>query len=243
MANGKIPDPYSAQEYETLAGGDVGQQYIAQMKERENLLKNLQASAEALAGKGEARKQAFLAKADDFAAKQAQSAYTGRRMGAEAMLADLHGKGTRADAEWYAQMADIDAQALDDDSVAAMAQAAVHQARLDAGTEAQRTMEAVNSEGVQKMVASWKDSYDSIWGADEAGFYEQAEKWARANLPPHMRSAFFETHIMPTYRDWGGSWASPFGGSQYASNVSGGIANQDEGKTNIPIEAPPVSAG
>ena len=241
MVSGKVPDPYTQQEYETLAGGDIGQQYVSQMKDRENLLKSLQASAEALAGKGEARKQAFLSKADDFAAKQAQGADTGRRMGAEAMLADLQGKGKTSDAEWYAQMADIDAQKLDDDSVAAMAQGAVYQARLDAGTEAQRTMEAINSEGVQKMVASLKDTYDSFWNADEAGFYEQAESWARSNLPPHMRSAFFETHIMPTYTSWGGGWANPFGGSQYASSASTGTASQSG--TNVAIEAPPVSAG
>lgn len=237
MVSGKVPDPYKEEDYTELAGGDVGQQWLSKMKAQQSLLGNLQASAEALAGKGAARKDAFGRQADDYRARQAQSAYTGRRMGAEAMLSELSGKGRAADATWFAQMADIDAQALDDDSVAAMAKAKVDEQKIAMGTESEKTLETLAS--LQPMVEGWKESYDSFWGADEDGFFEAGSRFARANLPPHMRAQFMEMYIMPSYRDWGGSSSNPFSKGTPSSG-GGAVASQGSQNQNIAIDAPPA---
>ena len=246
MANGK-PDPYAKdymEDYSALAGGNVGEQYLQQMKDKKQQLSYMEEAAQALAGIPEAKRKAFAATQKDTLAGLADESYRRRRTPIGAALTAAEQKRRLADRQFAAQKTDMAAEALQEESVAAMAMAKVAETKLAQGMEAEKTLTFLSNVAAP-FAEQMKTQYDSPWDADEEGFFNAALKYAM-KLPPHMRASFMDMYIMPQYRDWGGDRGNPF--NPYETAKLGGAV----GATGTPstggssqaaseqIEAPPV---
>lgn len=211
MANGKPKDPYAKdymEDYSALAGGNVGSQYLQQMKDKKQQISYMEDAAQALAGQPEARRQAFAATKKDTLANLADESYRRRRTPIGAAITAAEQKRRVADRQFAAQETDMAAQALQDESVAAMAMAKVTETKLSQGMEAEKTLTFLSNVAAP-FAEQMKTQYDSFWDADEEGFFNAAIQYAQ-KLPPHMRAQFMDMYVMPQYRDWGGDQINPF---------------------------------
>jgi hypothetical protein len=214
MANGDKPKDYLADymaEFESLAGGDAGEQFLNKMRSQKKAGDSLTAAAQALAGVPEAGRQAFEASKKDTLANLASEQYRRRRTPIGAALTAAEQRRRGAQRQFSQQEADMAKQGLQEQSVADLAMAKAEQEKAAMGMQAEKDLEALAA--LQKPVQAWKEQYDSIWGADEEGYFNTAKSFAD-DLPPHLQRRFFEMYIMPVYRDWGGDRANPYGGAQ-----------------------------
>ena len=224
MANGKPKDPYAKdymEDYSALAGGNVGSQYLQQMKDKKQQISYMEDAAQALAGQPEKRRQAFAATKKDTLANLADESYRRRRTPIGAAITAAEQKRRFADRQFAAQEADMAVQALQDESVAAMAMAKVAETKLAQGMEAEKTLTFLSNVAAP-FAENLKGTYDSFWDADEEGFFNSAVQYAQ-KLPPHMRAQFMDMYVMPQYRDWGGDRGNPFNPYDTA-NLGGPVA-------------------
>lgn len=225
-------DPYT-KEYAELSGGDVGTQYLTRLRQQTGVTDWMQKAAESLAGVPEAGKKAYAASKKDVLANLASEQYRRRRTPIGAALTAAEQKRRTAQRGFGAQEADMAKMALQEKSVSDLAFAKVEETKIAQGMDAEKGLETLAS--VAPVVEGWKNTYDSMWGADEEEFFKTAITFASESLPPHLRSQFMEMYVMPTYKDWGGDRVNPFlaGGTTTGPVASGGSSYES-------IPAPPI---
>ena len=200
-------DPYSKKEFNELAGGNIGQQYLESMRLKKGATSALHSAAESLAGVSGAGKEAYQASKKDTLANLAGEQYRRRRTPIGAALTASEQRRRTAQRGFASQDANMAKTALQEESVASLAKANAFQQERAMGSQAEKDLETMAT--LQPLVEGWKETYDSMWGADEQGFFDAAWTFAET-LPPHMRHQFFEYHIMPQYRSWSGDRSNPF---------------------------------
>jgi hypothetical protein len=225
-------DPYSAEEFKELAGGDVGQQYLQRRKLEKEAGGWLTSAAEALAGVPEAGKKAFQASKKDVLANLAAEQYRRRRSPIGAALTAAEQRRRDAQRQFSQQEADMAKMALQEKSVADLAMAKSIEQRAAMGHQAEKDLEMMANHS--RAIESMKEGFDDWFDADQEGFYDTAKNFTD-QLPPHLRFKFFETYVMPTYRGWtnvGEPRPNPYSPE---GGASGGVA-QASPQDQIPLQ-------
>mgnify|MGYP003151447839 CR=1 FL=1 len=192
-------DPYSAEQFEELSGGDVGQQYIQRLQAQKEAGGFLTSAAEALAGVPEAGRKAYEASKKDVLANLASEQYRRRRSPIGAALTAAEQRRRTAQRQFSQQEADMAKQSLQEKSVADLAMAKSIEQKAAMGMQAEKDLKMMADHSVA--IETMKASFDDWFDANQEGFYDSAKQFTD-KLPPHLRYTFFETYVMPTYRDW-----------------------------------------
>ena len=221
-------DPYSAEEFEELAGGDVGQQYMQRLRAQKEAGGLLTSAAEALAGIPEAGKKAFEASKKDVLANLASEQYRRRRSPIGAALTAAEQRRRTAQRQFSQQEAEMAKQSLQEKSVADLAMAKSIEQRAAMGMQAEKDLEMMANHS--RAIETMKESFDDWFDADQEGFYDSAKEFTD-QLPPHLRYSFFETYVMPTYKRWthvGDPRSNPYSPQGGASGGVAQAAAQDQ---------------